>query len=962
MNIFAICNHFGLIRKTLLITMKHTLSHKILLFICSVVIFCIPSSAANDFPLITQGKVISLYLNKSEKAVVHTAVSLFSSDIEAVSDNKLTANNSLDNASIIIATIGNTKETDEWLMQQRVPVKELQNQWEAFKIQVIQREKRPCLVVLGSDARGTAYGVLELSRIIGVSPWNWWADVIPDKKKTFILPEGYVNMQQPSVQYRGIFLNDEDWGLMPWSSKNFEKTLVKGQIGPKTYAKIFELLLRLRANTLWPAMHECTVPFYFVNGTKEMADKYGIVMGTSHCEPLMRNSAGEWDTNKYGEYNFLTNKNSISAYWTERLKEVGQSENLYTIGMRGVHDGQMQGVKTVDEQTQALGSVFQDQRELLTRYVNPDITKVPQVFVPYKEVLDVYNNGLKVPDDVTLMWCDDNYGYITRLSNEQERKRKGGAGVYYHISYWGRPHDYLWLCSTQPALIYTEMKRAWDYGARKLWILNVGDIKPGEYDTEFFMDLAWNVNSIHPNAISQHLNNWLTREFGTDAGKELTPLMNKYYQLTDIRKPEFMGWSRVEEPSVKGGKTPVIDSEFNPFAFGDELQKRMDEYTYLVNKVKEIIAKIPINRRDAYLELVQYPVCGAAAMNQKLLNAQKARLFARYNLLVANEYSLLSNHAYNEITELTQIYNHDIQNAKWDGIMDMKPRQLPVFQPPLLPEKVIPQSAASALVWIEGDSIPLQENRSANLVPLIRTAGNQTFVSLFNRNSTQIKWRVEKAPAWLKIEEKNTGLQFEKKLVISADWKKISDNCSGECLLTVDDKTYQLNVRVLNITSGIMTEADEMIAWNAADYKTSSSNAQIIEGLGHSMKAVSLPPNSELTYEVHTTTYGEVSLKVALIPNHPVNDGDIRYAISLDNEKPQVVSYKTKFRSEAWKKNVLRNQSLNITNHLITTPGKHTIRIRALDPGVIIDQLMLDFQKNRKFYQIPNQYSVTVKQ
>jgi len=224
-----------------------------------------------------------------------------------------------------------------------------------------------------------------------------------------------------------------------------------------------------------------------------MADKYGIVMATSHCEPLMRNSAGEWDAKKYGQYNYLTNKDSIISYWTERLKKVGQSENIYTIGMRGVHDGQMQGVKTLDEHTKALNLIIQDQRNLLSRYVNADVTKVPQVFVPYKEVLSVYDNGLQVPDDVTLIWCDDNYGYITRLSNEQERKRKGGSGVYYHISYWGRPHDYLWLCTTSPAQIYTEMKRAWDYGAQKLWILNVGDIKPGEYDTEFFMDLAWNI-------------------------------------------------------------------------------------------------------------------------------------------------------------------------------------------------------------------------------------------------------------------------------------------------------------------------------------------------------------------------------------------------------------------------------------------------------------------------------------
>ena len=936
--------------------MKH-IFRPLVLFLCFESALC-SSSFADNFSLISQGKPVSIYMDKTENIVVKTATSLFMSDMTEVSGNKPTEIGVPDNAAVIVTTVGQSKELDEWLRKNSVSVKEVQNQWEAFKIQVIQRKGNPCLVVLGSDARGTAYGVLELSRIIGVSPWNWWADVTPAKKNSLTLPEGYVNVQKPSVQYRGIFLNDEDWGLMPWSSKNFEQSAVKGEIGAKTYAKIFELLLRLRANTIWPAMHECTVPFYFVNGTKQMADKYGIVMGTSHCEPLMRNSAGEWHATQPGEYNYLTNKDAIISYWSERLKEVGKSDNIYTIGMRGVHDGQMQGVKTTEEYRLALTKVIKDQRELLAEYVNPDVTKVPQIFVPYKEVLNVYNDGLKLPDDVTLMWCDDNYGYITRLSNEQEQKRKGGAGVYYHVSYWGRPHDYLWLCSTQPAQIYTEMKRAWNYGAQKLWILNVGDIKPAEYDMEFFMDLAWNVNGIQPNTISQHLDSWLTREFGDEAGKELAPLMQKYYKLGDIRKPEFMGWSRVEEPSVKDGKTPIIDTELNPFAFGDELQRRADEYSALSEKVKEIAKNIPANRQDAYFELVQYPVCAAAAMNKKLLYAQKARLFARYNLPVANEYSFLSDYAYNEIAGLTQTYNRDIAKAKWNGMMDMKPRQLPVFQYPALPGKVSIQDNASALVWMEGDSIPLQSKQDANLIPFVCEAGNQTFISLFSRNGKPVSWKVEKAPEWLIVSEQETGLRFENRLIINADWRKIDKDCAGELLLSVNGENYLLNVQAKNIAPGVMTEANEMIAWNAADFNKATKGAQVMDGLGHSAKAVSLPKKGELTYEIYTTTQGEAALRVALIPNHPVNGGSIRYAISVDNEKPQVVAYETGFRSEPWKNNVLRNQSLNTTLHKINIPGKHTIHISALDPEVIVDQLMLDFQKGRKFYKIPIELSL----
>jgi len=373
----------------------------------------------------------------------------------------------------------------------------------------------------------------------------------------------------------------------------------------------------------------------------------------------------------------------------------------------------------------------------------------------------------------------------------------------------------------------------------------------------------------------------------------------------------------------------------------------------LANRVKEIGEKIPVEQREAYFELVQYPVCSAAAMNHKLLYAQKARLFARYNLLAANEYANLSTKAFNEIAQMTQTYNTDIQDAKWNKMIDMKPRNLPVFQPSVLPDKILSQPSAPALVWIEGDSIPLEIECPVNLITLVRGAGNQTFISLFNRSNEPTKWKVEKAPEWLKIKEIDTKLRFEKKLVVSADWKQISDDFLGICLLTVDDKMYQLNVCTQNIAPGIMTEANGMIALNAADYNTSSGNTQVIQGLGHSAKAVSLPKNGEMTYDIYTTSIGEVALKVALIPGHPVNGGDIRYAVSIDDEKPQIVSYKTGFRTEPWKINVLRNQSLNTTIHKINTPGKHTIRISALDPEVIVDQLMLDFKKGRKFYKIP---------
>nr|MCR5680749.1 glycosyl hydrolase 115 family protein [Prevotella sp.] len=304
------------------------------------------------------------------------------------------------------------------------------------------------VVVEGHNARGTAYGILELSRMAGVSPWVWWGDVRPQRLSSPLSLSDTVCLDhKPSVEYRGIFINDEDWSLRQWSADG---------MGPQTYKRLYQLMLRLRANTIWPAMHDVSPGFFTVPGNKEMADSFGIVVGTSHCEPLLRNNVAEWNVKQRGPYNYITNREAVKQYWTDRLKEVKGSEKLFTIGMRGIHDGSMEGVHTKQEKLDGLQQVIDDQRQLIRKYYNKDVEKVPQVFIPYKEVLEIMESGLSVPDDVTLMWCDDNYGYLTRLPDAEQQKRSGGGGVYYHLSYWGRPHDYLWLTTTLPGLIYSE--------------------------------------------------------------------------------------------------------------------------------------------------------------------------------------------------------------------------------------------------------------------------------------------------------------------------------------------------------------------------------------------------------------------------------------------------------------------------------------------------------------------------
>jgi hypothetical protein len=278
----------------------------------------------------------------------------------------------------------------------------------------------------------------------------------------------------PSVKYRGIFLNDEDWGLQPWAAHTFEPET--GNIGPKTYAKVFDLLLRLKANTLWPAMHPTTAPFNGDPANAKLADRYAIVMGSSHAEPMLRNNVGEWKARP----KTTTTRPIPTACWP--IGESGSRptagiENLYTLGMRGIHDSGMVGASDLAGRKALLEKIFADQRRLLAER---GVADAPQVFTPYKEVLDVYRGGLKVPDDVTLVWPDDNFGYIRQFPDAAERKRAGGSGVYYHLSYLGAPLSYMWLSTTPPALIQQQMGQAWDLGARRLWVANVGDLKPAE--------------------------------------------------------------------------------------------------------------------------------------------------------------------------------------------------------------------------------------------------------------------------------------------------------------------------------------------------------------------------------------------------------------------------------------------------------------------------------------------------
>ncbi|MBO7140256.1 MAG: glycosyl hydrolase 115 family protein [Prevotella sp.] len=698
------------------------------------------------------------------------------------------------------------------------------------------------VIVEGNNGRGMAYGLLELSRMAGVSPWVWWGDVVPERKDRLVMEAGFNTEQQPSVEYRGIFLNDEDWSLRPWSYSHFEPAPL-GHIGVQTYKKIFQLLLRLRANAIWPGMHTGTTAFFKIPGAKAMADSCGIVTGTSHCEPMLRNNVDEWDVKERGAFNYRTNREAVQQYWTERLQEVRKSkDNMFTIGMRGIHDGSMEGYKTMKEKLEGLQQVINDQQELLRKYIG-DPSEQMQVFVPYKEVLELYEQGLQVPDYVTLVWCDDNYGYMTRLSDAKEQQRKGGGGVYYHLSYWGRPHDYLWLTTTQPGLIYNEMRQAYDHHVRKLWIANVHDPKVAGYDLELFLDLAWNIECVSGETINDHYKAWLCRQFGQEVGSQLFPVMHEFYRLCGIRRPEFMGWSQVEldKKLYDRGLSQVRNSDWTE----EERDDYETRFMTLSQQVEEISKEVRPELNDAYFAAIKYPVQAAAAHAVKMLEAEKARRLASGSTLIdmfkhqekVEQAVALSHAAYNHIHELTDYYNNEMAGGKWKNLMCDHPRDLPVFWAPL-----VPSSRPTP------DSSLLSEG------------------SIYAQGKT--KAVKELTPSLPVREGKRVGL------------------------------------------------------------------------LGHSMNAIAMQKDGKLTYSFETDSDGEYTIRAALIPTQPNDNGDLRFSVSIDGQEPVVYSLKEPFRSERWKQNVLCGQAVRDTK-IQLSKGSHTLTIHALDDHIVVDQVTI---------------------
>lgn len=949
------------------------------------------SNKADEFRIVGPKENAQLYYDAQDFEVVKKTAQLFANDVQlvtgksiniATSDRKPAAN------SIIIGTLGHNEWIDKMVAKKKLDVQQLKNRWESYLIQVVSNPLpgvKKALVIVGSDRRGTAYGLLSVSEAIGVSPWYWWADAPVASQKELHIKVNKCLSNEPTVKYRGIFINDEDWGLLRWAKNTFEKE--RGNIGPRTYAKVCELLLRLKANYLCPAMHEASTAFNKIPENKLVADSFAIVMGSVHCEPLLFNNASEWDKKTMGEWDYINNKTSLNNVLKKRVVENSPFENVYTLALRGLHDKAMQGSSDMKERVKMLGGALMDQRQLVADVLGKPANEIPQAFTPYKEVLDVYSAGLDLPDDVTIIWPDDNYGYMKRLSSPREQKRSGRAGVYYHVSYLGKPHDYLWMSTTPPALMYEELSKAYDTTADRIWLLNVGDIKSCEFSMDLFLSMAYDIHAFNYDNISLYQAQWLTNMFGKKYYNEFLDITNTFFHQSFSRKPEFMGWG-YQWSTNKHGKERNTDTDYS-FANYQEADSRLAAYDRIGSLVDRIYQELPENKKPGFYQLLYYPVKGCELLNKMVLNGQKNRWYALQQRAKTNRLADQVKVYYDSLQTITKGYN-SLLNGKWNHIMTTQQGfAAAYFELPKLKNISLPSSAALG-VWVEGQDV-LKGAGSLYTLPAFNTYLRQpSFFDIFNKGQAALNWSIKTSEDWIKVNKAKGTTQTEDRIWVSIDWAKVpmGERVSGVIEVSAGNAGQErIYISVFNPSSPSIAEMDTLfvehngyVSINAADYHRKVENDDIkiklIPNLGFENASVqlgnpvapaqktgsSIVPRVE--YDFYTFGQGSVDVYTYVLPTftisadkdyagHEATNIETRYGVSMDDGPVMNPSTSSFEYAQIWYESALKNCRINKTTLHINEPGKHTVKVLCGDAGTVLQKVVIDFGGMKRSYLGP---------
>lgn len=942
------------------------------------------------FTLASPRQTAAILYDASDAAVVKRAAELFAADVEAVTGRRpqVTSATGETGPAVIVGTVGGSALIRRLSEAGKIDTAPLEGAWERYLIQTVANPLpgiRKALVIAGSDRRGAAYGLFTLSELIGVSPWYWWADVPVKKHAALHVDAPPTYSQTPSVRYRGIFLNDEDWGLTPWASQTFEPE--RGNIGPRTYAKVCELLLRLKANYLAPAMHPVSTSFNQIPENKLVADTFAIVMGSTHCEPLLLNTASEWDTKTMGPWNYDKNKEGINRVLTQRVRENSPYENVYTLALRGLHDGAMSTTLPMHEKVRMLQQALLDQRQILAENIDRPVETVPQAFTPYKEVLEIYSNGLELPDDVTIVWPDDNYGYMKRLSGVREQRRTGRSGVYYHISYLGVPHSYLWFSTTPPSLMYEELRKAYDTTADRLWLLNCGDLKGSEMQVSLFLDMAWDIGRFTADNVVTYPARWLAGIFGEAYYDRLEAMTREHLRLAFPRKPEYMGWgyhwNRFDHNCEQ-----LTDTDFS-FTNYDEAQRRLEAYRQLGARAEALLHEIGDEARPAFYQLVYYPLRGAELMNRMTLGGQRNRWYARQGRAATNAVRDEVQRCYDSLQVITRGYN-SLLGGKWNHMMSMRQNYDGVSAYFNLPHLATHDAAGAPRLALQVAGEDVTGARAFHALPAFDNYLRRTYpVEIYNRGGGTLAWTAHASEPWVVLSKSAGKTAAEERITVGIDWEKAPSGNAvpAQIVFRAGEQSEKVLVSLFNPTApsraelrGIYVENNGCVSIPAAGCHRVRENDRIkitaVEDLGIEGPALQLgDPTAPLQifrsrdvpcaeYDFYAFDAGSVDVYTYVLPTFPLHadrdfrigentNTDTKYSVQIDDGALATPSSSHVEYSQVWFESVLRNCAVNKSTLHIDKPGRHTLRIRVGDPGIVLQKIVLDFGGMKRSYLGP---------
>ncbi len=906
------------------------------------------SPSAGALSLVGKEHIANLYVDPNDDPGVRRAVRDLQADIQRVTGKQpqiVRSTEGLGSHGVIIGTLSGSSLIQQLVEAGKLDVSPIEGEWDAYHMEVVENPLPgldKALVIAGANKRGAIYGTYDVSEEIGVSPWYWFADV-PAQQHDHLYIDGHLNLQdQPKVKYRGIFINDEAPALTSWVQENY------GDYNHDFYEHVFELILRLKGNFLWPAMWNNA----FADDDEQnmiLADEYGIVMSTSHHEPMMR-ADKEW--NRYGEgaWEYSTNPDNLYEFWVDGAERNKPYESVYTLGMRGQADTPMSEGQNIE----LLERIVDDQREILKNvFDDRPIEDVPQVWTLYKEVQYFYEKGMRVPDDVTLLWADDNWGNIRRLPTPEERDRSGGAGVYYHFDYVGGPRSYRWINVTPIAKVWEQMNLAWEYEADRIWIVNVGDIKPMEYPTEFFLRMAWDPEYWNRERLPEFGRLWAEREFGAEFAEPIAELVTGYTRHNGRRKPEQQSADTYSLLNYR------------------EAERIEQELATLTEQANAIYAQLPEARRDAFDQLVRHLVRASANVTRMYIDQARNQLFAEQGRANANDYGERARERFRHDAELEDHYHTEISDGKWNHMMS-QPRigythwnNPPENTAPLIYDYQ-PHSKPDMGVAVEGmeKAWPVP---GAYTLPTFSPYGTKSYrIEVFNKGTAPFDFSAEPSDEWIQVSQREGTVNELVTLEVSIDWDQApAGSHQGHVFVKgtgwggarVQVETFKPAPRVARQVKGFV-ETNGYVSIEAGNFHRKQDRSghrwEVIPQHGRTQSSISTFPISDtefedpaespyVEYDIYFFSTGEFDVHGLFAPSLNLVPGrGLRYAIAFDDAEPQVVDILEDLSSEAWETAVSDGVRRSVSTHTIREPGLHTLRIYRVDPAVTLQKLMID--------------------